>query len=73
MQSYSSIEFGSYKKATRSCFEVNDHLFFITFRSDRPVPVNQLDNEVFDANTAPPRLKSPSQVRTTRPVVSTIF
>lgn len=44
---------------------MNNHFDFCIFRSDRPVPASQLDNEVFDANTAPPRLKSPSQVSRT--------
>ncbi|XP_022306008.2 uncharacterized protein LOC111112642 isoform X1 [Crassostrea virginica] len=29
--------------------------------SERPAPPSHLENEVFDTNTAPPRLKSPSQ------------
>ena len=32
------------------------------YRSERPAPPSHLENEVFDTNTAPPRLKSPSQV-----------
>lgn len=41
---------------------------FLFFRSEQTAPPSQLDNEVFDSGTAPPRLKSPSLVsRSTAP------